>query len=51
MTGAGGGLGRGVAIGFFLEPSLWIRSSQTSNCHSLIADWNLHLINLNKTTL
>lgn len=25
--------------GNFLEPSLWIRSSQTSNCHSVIADW------------
>lgn len=25
--------------GNFLEPSLWIRSSQTSNCHSMIADW------------
>lgn len=25
--------------GDFLEPSLWIRSDQTSNCHSMIADW------------
>lgn len=25
--------------GNFLTPSLWIRSSQTSNCHSMIADW------------
>ena len=25
--------------GDFLEPSLWIRSGQTSNCHSMIADW------------
>lgn len=25
--------------GNFLEPSLWIRSSQTSNCHSMISDW------------
>ena len=25
--------------GDFLEPSLWIRSGQTSNCHSTIADW------------
>lgn len=40
-----------IPEGNFLEPSLWIRSSQTSNCHSLIADWNLHLTNLNKTTL
>lgn len=28
-----------IPEGNFLEPSLWIRSSQTSNCHSLIADW------------
>lgn len=25
--------------GNFLIPSLWIRSSQTSNCHSMIASW------------
>ena len=25
--------------GNFLTPSLWIRSSQTSNCHLMIADW------------
>ena len=25
--------------GDFLNPSLWIRSGQTSNCHSMIADW------------
>lgn len=28
-----------IPEGRFLTPSLWIRSSQTSNCHSLIADW------------
>lgn len=28
-----------IPNGNFLEPSLWIRSSQTSNCHSMIADW------------
>lgn len=28
-----------IPDGNFLEPSLWIRSSQTSNCHSMIADW------------
>lgn len=28
-----------IPEGNFLEPNLWIRSSQTSNCHSLIADW------------
>ena len=25
--------------GDFLEPNLWIRPGQTSNCHSMIADW------------
>ena len=28
-----------ISGGNFLTPSLWIRSSQTSDCHSLIADW------------
>lgn len=28
-----------IPEGNFLTPSLWIRSSQTSNCHSLIASW------------
>ena len=28
-----------IPDGNFLAPSLWIRSSQTSNCHSLLADW------------
>lgn len=28
-----------IPEGNFLSPSLWIRSSQTSNCHPLIADW------------
>lgn len=28
-----------IPNGNFLNPSLWIRSSQTSNCHSLLADW------------
>lgn len=28
-----------ISSGNFLTPSLWIRSSQTSNCHSMIADW------------
>lgn len=28
-----------VPNGKFIEPSLWIRSSQTGNCRSLIADW------------
>lgn len=28
-----------IPDGNFLEPSLWIRSSQTSNCHSMLSDW------------
>lgn len=28
-----------IPDGNFLTPSLWIRSSQTSNCHSMIAQW------------
>lgn len=28
-----------IPNGRFMTPSLWIRSSQTSNCHDLIADW------------
>lgn len=28
-----------ISEGNFLTPSLWIRSSQTSGCHSMIADW------------
>ena len=28
-----------IPSGNFLTPSLWIRSSQTSNCHSLNAEW------------
>lgn len=28
-----------IPDGNFLKPSLWIRSSQTSNCHSMIAEW------------
>lgn len=28
-----------IPDGKFLKPSLWIRSSQTSNCHSMIAKW------------
>lgn len=30
---------RFVPNGNFLEPSLWIRSSQTSNCHAMTAEW------------
>lgn len=33
-----------IPNGHFLEPNLWIRSSQTSNCHSLLAQW---LTNIN----
>lgn len=28
-----------IPNGTFLTPSLWIRSSQTSDCHSMIAEW------------
>ncbi|MBS5019783.1 MAG: NAD(P)H-dependent oxidoreductase [Alistipes sp.] len=28
-----------IPDGIFLSPSLWIRSSQTSDCHSMIAEW------------
>ena len=28
-----------IPDGNFLTPSLWIRSSQTSNCHSMVAEW------------
>lgn len=28
-----------IPDGNFLSPSLWIRSSQTSNCHSMTAEW------------
>ncbi len=28
-----------IPQGKFLEPNLWIRSSQTSNCHALIEQW------------
>lgn len=28
-----------IPDGVFYSQSLWIRSSQTSNCHSMIADW------------
>ena len=37
-----------VPDGYFLSLSLWIRSSQTSNCRSMLADWleqiNYHVI-------
>lgn len=35
-----------IPDGNFLTPSLWIRSSQTSNCHALTAEWleNIGLI-------
>ena len=36
-----------IPDGNFLTPSLWIRSSQTSNCHSMVAEW-LENIGYNK---
>lgn len=38
-----------IPQGNFLSPSLWIRSSQTSNSASLISDW-LKKVDLNSTT-
>ncbi len=35
-----------ISNGRFLEPTLWIRSSQTSSCHTMIANW-LDNINYN----
>lgn len=37
-----------IPNGKFLEPNLWIRSSQTSNRHSLVASW---LTNINYSTI
>lgn len=28
-----------IPEGDFMEPSLWIRSSQTSSCHDMITEW------------
>lgn len=39
ISGVEGDAKRLVPEGKFLTPSLWIRSSQTSNAESLIADW------------
>ena len=38
-----------VPGGDFVTPSLWIRSSQTSSCHSMISDW-LNEINYSELT-
>ncbi|MGM9860883.1 MAG: flavodoxin [Muribaculaceae bacterium] len=37
-----------IPEGLFLEPNLWIRSSQVSNCHSMIGQW---LIDLDYTNI
>lgn len=39
ISGVESDANRLVPNGDFLSPSLWIRSSQVSNAHSLIADW------------
>lgn len=39
ISGVESDVRRLIPDGNFLTPSLWIRSSQTSNCHSLIASW------------
>ncbi|WP_303193995.1 flavodoxin [Alistipes communis] len=38
-----------IPEGNFLAPSLWIRSSQTSNCHSMVAEWLEDIGYKNKT--
>lgn len=38
-----------IPKGKFMAPSLWIRSSQTSNCHKIISEW-LEEIDYNATT-
>lgn len=39
ISGVEADANRLIPDGNFLKPSLWIRSSQTSNCHSMIFDW------------
>ena len=39
ISGVESDVRRLIPEGNFLIPSLWIRSSQTSGCHSMIADW------------
>lgn len=39
ISGVESDLRRLVPAGDFLSPSLWIRSSQTTNCHSMISNW------------
>lgn len=39
ISGVEGDAKRLIPDGKFLTPSLWIRSSQTSNAKSLISDW------------
>lgn len=34
-----------IPEGKFLTPSLWIRPSQTSNCHTMIAEWLIKIGN------
>lgn len=39
ISGVESDVKRLIPDGNFLSPSLWIRSSQTSNCHSMITEW------------
>lgn len=39
ISGVESDVRRLISDGNFLTPSLWIRSSQTSNCHSMIMEW------------
>lgn len=49
ISGVGADAERLIPEGVFMEPSLWIRSSQTSNCHDMIAEW-LQEINYGSTS-
>ena len=48
ISGVAADAKRLIPNGNFIEPNLWIRSSQTSNCHSLIAQW---LTDINYSTI
>ena len=39
ISGVEADAGRLIPDGNFIEPSLWIRSSQTSDCHIMIEEW------------
>lgn len=43
ISGVESDVRRLIPDGNFLSPSLWIRSSQTSNCHSMIVEWLINI--------